>query len=148
LTAYVKVDERKVLIKMKELTFEELFRQAHNCLEWKDIQKMRNEHVKLDLTNMKDNIIESDKDVKKEFKKSQPSFKIIWTPFHPIICGKTKTIKNALVMMIAISEYNDNLKWPDLPNVKEDVKNFRQLFKKELSYEFERNKSPQMTKTD
>ncbi|ETO34886.1 hypothetical protein RFI_02201 [Reticulomyxa filosa] len=65
-----------------------------------------------------------------EFKKNQPSFKIIWTPFQPIIGGKTKAIKNALVMMIAIN-----------------VKNFKQLFKKELNYD-ECNKSPQMTKTD
>ncbi|ETO15323.1 hypothetical protein RFI_22042, partial [Reticulomyxa filosa] len=96
LTAYVQVDKRKKLIKMKKLTFEELFRQIHNCLEWEDIQKMRNEHVKLDLINMKDNIIESDNDVKREFKKNQPSFKIIWTPLQPMIIGKTKTIKNAL----------------------------------------------------
>ncbi|ETO03160.1 hypothetical protein RFI_34250, partial [Reticulomyxa filosa] len=116
LTAYVIVDKRKTLIKMKELTFEELFRQSHSCLERKDIQKMRNEHVKLDLTNMKDNIIESDRDLKREFKKNRPSFKIIWTPFQPIMIGKTKTIKNALVVMIAISEYNDNKEWPNLPN--------------------------------
>ncbi|ETO01046.1 hypothetical protein RFI_36394, partial [Reticulomyxa filosa] len=62
LTTYVKVDERETLIKMKELTFEELLCQSYHCLEWKDIQKMRNKHVKLDLENMKGNIIESDKD--------------------------------------------------------------------------------------
>ncbi|ETO08158.1 hypothetical protein RFI_29232 [Reticulomyxa filosa] len=67
LTTYVKVNERETLIKMKELTFEELLRQSYYCLEWKDIQKMRNEHIKLDLNNMKDNMIESDNDVKREF---------------------------------------------------------------------------------
>ncbi|ETN99537.1 hypothetical protein RFI_37933, partial [Reticulomyxa filosa] len=148
LTAYVKVDKRKTLIKMKELTFEELLYQSYHCLERKDIQKMRNENVKLDLTNMKDDIIESDKDVKREFKKNKPSFKITWTPLQPIINEKTKTIKNALVMTIAISEYNDKTKWPNLPNVKEDLINFKQLFEKELNYEFECNKSPHMKKTD
>ncbi|ETO02011.1 hypothetical protein RFI_35427, partial [Reticulomyxa filosa] len=49
LTAYVKVDERKTLIKMKELTFEELLRQSYYCLKWKDFQKIRNENVKLEL---------------------------------------------------------------------------------------------------
>ncbi|ETO03376.1 hypothetical protein RFI_34034, partial [Reticulomyxa filosa] len=62
LTTYVKVDERESLIKMKELTIEKLVCQSYHCLEWKDIQKIRNEHVKLDLANMEGNIIESDKD--------------------------------------------------------------------------------------
>ncbi|ETO01271.1 hypothetical protein RFI_36169, partial [Reticulomyxa filosa] len=119
LTACLNVDKRKTLIKMKELTVEELFRQSYTCLERKDFQKIRNENVKLELVNMKDNIIESDNDVEREFKENQPLFKIIWTPFQPIIIGKTKTIKNALVMMVAISEYIDNTKWSDLPNVKE-----------------------------
>ncbi|ETO02948.1 hypothetical protein RFI_34462 [Reticulomyxa filosa] len=145
LTTYVKVDEREALIKMKELTFEELLYQSYHCLERKDIQKMKNEHVKLDLTNIKDKIIESDNDVKREFKKNELSFKIILTPFQPIINGKTKTIKNALVIMIAISEYNDNTQWPNLPNVKEkDLKNFEQLFQKELNYTFEWSQSTQM----
>ncbi|ETO05865.1 hypothetical protein RFI_31531 [Reticulomyxa filosa] len=42
---------------------EQLFRQSYKCLEWKDIQKMINNHLKLELVNMKDNIIESEKDV-------------------------------------------------------------------------------------
>ncbi|ETO34159.1 hypothetical protein RFI_02935 [Reticulomyxa filosa] len=62
---------------------------------------------------------------------NQSSFKIIWTLLQPIIIGKTKTIKNPFVVMIAIKVNN-------LPNVKEtDVKNFKQLFKKELNYQLE-----------
>ncbi|ETN99349.1 hypothetical protein RFI_38132 [Reticulomyxa filosa] len=49
-----------------------------------------------------------------------------------------QTIKNALVMMIVISEYIDNTKWPDLQNAK---KRFKQLFQKKLNYEFECNQS-------
>ncbi|ETN99890.1 hypothetical protein RFI_37577, partial [Reticulomyxa filosa] len=90
---------------MKEQTFEELFCQNYYCLEWKDIKKIRNENVRFELVNMENNIIESDKDVKRKFKKIKPSFKIIWTSFQPIIIGKTKTIKNALVMVIAIKTF-------------------------------------------
>ncbi|ETO32716.1 hypothetical protein RFI_04400, partial [Reticulomyxa filosa] len=71
LTACLNVDKRKTLIKMKELTVEELFRQSYTCLERKDFQKIRNENVKLELVNMKDNIIESDNDVEREFKENQ-----------------------------------------------------------------------------
>ncbi|ETN98091.1 hypothetical protein RFI_39426, partial [Reticulomyxa filosa] len=59
------------------------------------------------------------------------------------------TIKNALVILIAISEYDDNNKWKNLKNVKEkDIKNFKQLFKQELDYEMVCNPSPKMTKDD
>ncbi|ETO35222.1 hypothetical protein RFI_01852 [Reticulomyxa filosa] len=144
------MDERKKLIKMKEVTFEELFRQVHNCLEWKDLQKMRNDNVKLELADMNDNMIESDEAVKKEFESNKPFFKIKLTPFqHPIISGKKKTIKNALVIMIGISEYNDNKNGCNLPGVKEDDnENFKQLFEQELNYTFVCNPSPSMTKED
>ncbi|ETO01755.1 ras-related protein Rap-1A [Reticulomyxa filosa] len=148
--AYVIVDERKKLIKLNVVTFEELFRQVHNCLEWKDVQKMINENLKLEFANMKDSIIESDEAVMKEFESKEPIFKIILTPFQqPIILGKTKTIKNALVIMIAISEYDDNSKWKNLKNVKEkDITNFKQLFEQELNYKIVCNPSPKMAKGD
>ncbi|ETN98240.1 hypothetical protein RFI_39270 [Reticulomyxa filosa] len=134
---------------MKEVTFEELFRQVHYCLEWKDLQKMRNENLKLELADMKDNMIESDEAVKKEFESNEPSFKVIWTTFQPIIIGKTKTIKNALVIMIAISEYTDNKKWSNLENAKDiDINNFKSIFGQELNYEFVYNKKPKMNKED
>ncbi|ETO07859.1 hypothetical protein RFI_29531, partial [Reticulomyxa filosa] len=146
LTAYVMMDKNKMLIKMKELTFEELFRQTHNCLEWKDLQKIKNENAKFKLFNMKNNMIESDEAVRKEFENAEPSFQLLWTPE---IIGKTKTIKNALVVMIGISEYIDNKTWSNLPNVKKkDVKNFRQLFEQELNYEFVCNKKFKMEKED
>ncbi|ETO31119.1 hypothetical protein RFI_06001 [Reticulomyxa filosa] len=150
LTAYVIVDERKKEIKVKRLTFEELVCQSYYCLEWKDFQKMRNENLKLELSDVKDNIIESDEKVKKEFESNEPTFKILWTPYQrPAIIGKTKTIKNALVIMIAISEYMDNTMWRNLPNVKEkDITNFKQLFEQELNYEIVCNLSSNMTKQD
>ncbi|ETO00830.1 hypothetical protein RFI_36610, partial [Reticulomyxa filosa] len=93
-TAYVKVDKRKILIKMKDQTFGELFYQNYYCLKWKDIQKIRNENVRFELTRCE-----------KKFKKIKPSFKIIWTLFQPIIIGKTKTIKNALTFYFLISKF-------------------------------------------
>ncbi|ETN97689.1 hypothetical protein RFI_39836, partial [Reticulomyxa filosa] len=136
-TACVIIDEIKKVIKMKELSFEELLRQTYHCLESKAFQKINNENLKLQLVDMRNNIIESDEDVMKEFESNEPTFKIIWISFQQsIILGKTKTIKNALVILIAISEYNDNDKWKNLKNVKEkDSKNFKQLFELELNYE-------------
>ncbi|ETO32400.1 hypothetical protein RFI_04718 [Reticulomyxa filosa] len=94
LTAYVIVDGRKKLIKMKELTFKELFCQSCYCLESKDFQKKNKENMKLQLVNMNDNIVESDKDVIKEFESKEPTFTIIWTSFQQlIIIGKQKPLK-------------------------------------------------------
>ncbi|ETO01572.1 hypothetical protein RFI_35868 [Reticulomyxa filosa] len=96
------IDERKKGIKMKELSFEELLFQTYHCLESKAFQKINNENLKLQLVDMRNNIIESNEDVMKEFESNEPTFKIIWTSFQQsIILGKTKTIKNALVILIA-----------------------------------------------
>ncbi|ETO07888.1 hypothetical protein RFI_29501 [Reticulomyxa filosa] len=148
--AYIIVNQEKKLIKMKELTFEELLRQAYFCLPSKDFQKINNRNLRLQIMDMKDNIIESDATVKGEFEKNKPSFKIMWVSFQPLLTtGKTKTIANALVVMIAISEYNDDTKLKNLRNVKEkDISNFKQLFKQELNYEFVCNESSKMTKQD
>ncbi|ETO24716.1 hypothetical protein RFI_12441 [Reticulomyxa filosa] len=137
-------------IKMKELTFEELLRQSYSCLSSKDFQKINNENLKMQLMDMQDNIIESDEAVKKEFKKNKPSFKLNWVSFQQsIIKGENKIIKNGLVIMIGISEYDKNMGWPNLRNVKEkDIINFKQLFKEELKYEFVCNESPKMTKEE
>ncbi|ETO25639.1 hypothetical protein RFI_11496 [Reticulomyxa filosa] len=148
--AYVIIDESKKLIKMKILTFEELLRQSHNCLELKHFQKMRDKHLKLELINMKDNIIESDEAVKREFENNEPTFKILWNPLQqPLVIGKTKAIKNALVVMIAISEYEDNNKWPNLESAKDiDINNFKYIFEQELHYEFVYNEESKMNKDD
>ncbi|ETO26590.1 hypothetical protein RFI_10549 [Reticulomyxa filosa] len=148
--SYVIMDETKKLVKMKELTFEELLHQAYNCLESKAFQKINKENLKLQLVDMKNDIIESDEAVKKEFENDEPTFKVIWTSFQqPVMLGRTKTIKDALVIMIAISEYDDNNIWKNLKNVKEkDVKNFKQLFEQELNYEIVCNPSPKMTKDE
>ncbi|ETO12705.1 hypothetical protein RFI_24670 [Reticulomyxa filosa] len=150
LKAYVIIDEIKKLIKMKVLTFEELLRQSHYCLELKHFQKMSNEYLKIQLVDMNDNIIESDEFVKKEFERNEPIFKILWTPLQQsLIIGKAKVIKNALVIMIAISEYEDNKKWPNLENAKDiDINNFKYIFEQELNYEFVCNKEPKMNKDD
>ncbi|ETN97973.1 hypothetical protein RFI_39549 [Reticulomyxa filosa] len=83
---------------------------------------------------MKDNIIESDEVVKKEFESNEPTFKILWTPLQqPLMTGKAKSINNALVIMIAISEYEDNKKWANL---------------EKLNYELVCNEKPKMNKDD
>ncbi|ETO02785.1 hypothetical protein RFI_34627 [Reticulomyxa filosa] len=74
----------------------------------------KNKQMNDNKEEQKENIIESDEVL--EFESNKSTFKIPWLQYLP----KTKTIKNALVMMIAIK----------------------------LNYEFECNKSPQMTKTD
>ncbi|ETO05378.1 hypothetical protein RFI_32016, partial [Reticulomyxa filosa] len=107
LTAYVMMDKNKKLIKMKELTFEEIFRQTHNFLEWKDLQKMKNENTKFELFNMKNNMIESDETVRKNFENAEPSFQLLWTPE---IIGKTKTIKNALMDLKSRHKLHKNKK--------------------------------------
>ncbi|ETO32983.1 hypothetical protein RFI_04124 [Reticulomyxa filosa] len=144
------MDEREKLIKMKELTFEELLRQCYNCLDSKHFQKINNENLKLQLIDIKNNIIESDEAMKKEFESNEPTFKITWISFQqPAALGKIKTIKNPLVILIAISEYDDNNTWKNLKNVKEkDINNFKQLFEQELNYEVVFNPSPRMAKGD
>ncbi|ETO01809.1 hypothetical protein RFI_35630 [Reticulomyxa filosa] len=141
--------ERKKLIKMKQLTFEELLCQCHHCLEPKDFQKINKENLKLQIVDVKNNIIETDEVVMGEFKNKEPTFKITLIPSQQIVIGKTKTIKNALVVMIAISEYKDSKKWPNLENVKDrDTNNFKSIFKQELNYEFVCNEEPEMNKED
>ncbi|ETO04643.1 caspase-8 precursor [Reticulomyxa filosa] len=67
---------------------------------------------------------------------------------HNRLDAKIKIIKNAFVLMIAISKYNDK-KWKNLSSVKKkDVKNFKGLFKRELNYKFVCNEEHSMSKTD
>ncbi|ETO20137.1 hypothetical protein RFI_17079 [Reticulomyxa filosa] len=120
------------------------------CLEAADFEKINKENLKLQLVDMKDNIVESDEDMMKEFETNEPTFKITWIPFQQlIVVGKTKAVTNALVIMIAINEYMDNKTLSNLPNVKEkDVINFSQLFGQKLNYDVVCNPSPKMTKQD
>ncbi|ETO36774.1 hypothetical protein RFI_00288 [Reticulomyxa filosa] len=68
-----------------------------------------NTYTELQLINIKDNVIKSDEDVKKEFESNEHIFKIIWTSFQqPVILKNVK---------------------------KTDVINFRKLFEQELKHE-------------
>ncbi|ETO25878.1 caspase 3, apoptosis-related cysteine protease a [Reticulomyxa filosa] len=146
LAVQVIVDEKSTELIMRNLTFEELFRQIYNNLEWKYLREMRNKDQRLELADSNDEIIESDEMVKTEFEKNKRLFKVLWSPIR---IEKIKVIKNALVIMIAISEYIDNEIWPNLPNVKEqDVGNFKQLFEQNLGYEFVCNTNFKMNKED
>ncbi|ETO04855.1 hypothetical protein RFI_32541 [Reticulomyxa filosa] len=139
---FVQVNDKKVSIYLKELTLNELFRQCCYCLDKKDFTKLSK--MKMDVADMNDNIIESDEDVMKVLELKDPTFKLIWT--HS---GEKIKIKNALVMMIAISEYNEGLEWKSLKNVKDkDIANFKKLFEEELKYDFVCNDTPNMTQED
>ncbi|ETN97366.1 hypothetical protein RFI_40163, partial [Reticulomyxa filosa] len=144
LAACVIVDEKPTKIIMRNLTFEELFRQIYSNLEWKYLREMSDKDQKLELADSNDEIIRSDEMVRREFENNEPLFKVLWSPIR---IGKIKIIKNALVIMIAISEYTDNVEWRNLSNVK-DVENFRQLFEQNLGYEFVCNTNFKMNKED
>ncbi|ETO04974.1 hypothetical protein RFI_32419, partial [Reticulomyxa filosa] len=142
----VMVDETSKSIIMNALTLEELIYKIYcSCLDLQHLKKMKQENLTFELVDMKDNIIDSDEAVKQAFVSDETSYKILW---RPIINENHKIIKNPLVVMIAISEYIDNTKWPNIPNIKDDVKNFKQLFEEELNYQFMCNSSPKMTKID
>ncbi|ETO07771.1 hypothetical protein RFI_29619, partial [Reticulomyxa filosa] len=125
-----------------KLTLNELLRQCYYCLDEKDFTKLSK--MKMDVVDMNDNMIESDEDVMRVLKLKDPTFKLTWT--HS---GEKKIIRNALVMMIAISEYNEGLEWESLKNVKDkDITNFKKLFEEELKYDFVCNDTPNMTQED
>ncbi|ETO07240.1 hypothetical protein RFI_30152, partial [Reticulomyxa filosa] len=146
--AYVIVDETKKVIKMKDLTLEELIQQIYYCLSLQYFRKMKQENLTFEIVDINDNIIDSDEAVKQSFMVKEASFKILWKSLQQsIILEKQKIIKNALVVMIGISEYMNSNKC-ELSNVKDDVKNFKELFEQELNYKFVCNESPQMTKED
>ncbi|ETO33708.1 hypothetical protein RFI_03392 [Reticulomyxa filosa] len=147
---YVIINGKKELIKMKELTFEELVRQSFSHLKLNDFKKIENENLKLKIMDTNNKIIDSDEDIKQKFNQNsgnsnnEPLFKITWTQFE-----QRKIIKNPLVIIIAISEYEDKRIWSDLSGVKEkDLNNYKQLFQKELKYEVIHNQCPKMTKQD
>ncbi|ETO00696.1 hypothetical protein RFI_36744, partial [Reticulomyxa filosa] len=120
------------------------------CLSLQYFQKIKQENLTFEIFDINDNIIDSDEAVKQSFMMKEPSFKMLWRSLQQsIINEKHKIIKNALVVMIGISEYIDNTKYQNLSNVKdEDIKNFKELFGQELNYEFVCNQSPQTTKKD
>ncbi|ETO09050.1 hypothetical protein RFI_28337 [Reticulomyxa filosa] len=74
--------------------------------------------IELQLINIKNNIIKSNEDVKKEFESNEHIFKIIWTSVI------LKNVKET------------------------DVTNFGKLFEQELKYEIICDQSPKMTKQD
>ncbi|ETO19057.1 hypothetical protein RFI_18183 [Reticulomyxa filosa] len=118
------------------LTSEELLHRSYQCLGLKDLENMRTMNLKLELFNTDNQIVQTDGDVLKAFEKRQLKFKAIWKNE-----GKKKLVKNALVVMIAISEYNETTPWPNLKNVKN-------CLKKEMKFTFVYNKSPKMNKED
>ncbi|ETO12886.1 hypothetical protein RFI_24489 [Reticulomyxa filosa] len=85
------VDETKKLIKMKNLTLEELIQQIYRCLNLQHFQKMKQENLTFEIVDMRDNIIDSDEAVKQAFMMGEPSFKIRWRSLQQsIINEKTR----------------------------------------------------------
>ncbi|ETO11068.1 hypothetical protein RFI_26308, partial [Reticulomyxa filosa] len=94
-------------------------------------------------------LIETDEDVIQTFKTSkQPLFQLSWKYSLSANLNTTvRVVRNALVAMVGISEYDDNSGWPSLPNLKKnDTVNFKDLFEKELNYDFVHNQEARMTK--
>ncbi|ETO07949.1 hypothetical protein RFI_29439, partial [Reticulomyxa filosa] len=79
-----------------------------------------------------------------------PLFQLSWKPSLSANLNTTvRVVRNALVAMIGISEYDDNSGWPNHPNIKKnDIVNFKNLFEKELNYDFVHNQKARMTKED
>ncbi|ETO27445.1 hypothetical protein RFI_09687 [Reticulomyxa filosa] len=77
LKAYVIVNEKKTLIKLRQLTCDELFRRNLACLPEQDLQKIKMQNLKPKLVHIDGSIIESDEIVKKKFQK-EPTFQFIW----------------------------------------------------------------------
>ncbi|ETO34184.1 hypothetical protein RFI_02910, partial [Reticulomyxa filosa] len=123
------------------------------------IRDMREKNLRLELADVKDNIITSDEAVEKEFKIRKPYFKDniitsdevvekefkIRKPYFKIVLTPSqrsqplrvpKVIKNALVAMIAVCEYKS---FGELSAVKDELNDFQELFKKNLNYEFVHN---------
>ncbi|ETO07695.1 hypothetical protein RFI_29694 [Reticulomyxa filosa] len=142
--AHVIVNDKETKIYLDELTYGELVRRIYHCLENSDFETITTKNLKLGIVDMDQQAIQSDEDVRKAFEKDIPTLKVIWRN-----CGQKKMINNALVIMIAISEYNKETDWPNLENVKDrDLENFKKLFKDELKYDFICNESPKMLKPD
>ncbi|ETO05656.1 hypothetical protein RFI_31742 [Reticulomyxa filosa] len=79
------------------LTLKELRLQIYDLLQSDDYEEISK--MKMDAMDMKGHVIESNEDVRKDEEK--------------------KLVKNALVMVIAISEYDKMTNWPNLKNMKE-----------------------------
>ncbi|ETO01641.1 caspase 8-like protein, partial [Reticulomyxa filosa] len=145
-TAYLQINEREVSINLKELTFKELLVCSYNSLDNEEFNKLTT--MKMNIMDMNENVIDSDMHILNALENGKMVFKITWSPLQQS-SGKKKVIKNPLVVMIAISEYNEGFEWKNLKNVKErDVKNFKQLFEEELQYDFVSNNTPNMTQEE
>ncbi|ETO25597.1 hypothetical protein RFI_11541 [Reticulomyxa filosa] len=143
--AYVIINEKKKTIKMKELTFKELMIQCYNNLEEEDFEKMTKEKLKMEIIDIKNGkIIESNEDIIKILKDNEPLFKINWISFKIESELNKKIIKNGLVIMININEYDD-----DNNNISNDyINNYRILFEKKLNYTLIYNEKLKMNKED
>ncbi|ETO33296.1 hypothetical protein RFI_03810, partial [Reticulomyxa filosa] len=148
-TAYLIFNNDKKMIKMGELTFKELLRHVYTILD-QTISQEIDENSKLQLVDMGNDIIESDEAVKRAFENYMSVFTIIWTQIQrPVTFEETKIIKNPLVVMLVISKYKYNRKWPNLQHSKDtDINNFRHIFQQELNYKFVCNTKTKMNKQD
>ncbi|ETO11795.1 hypothetical protein RFI_25583, partial [Reticulomyxa filosa] len=140
------INNKKIPVKMRELTFVELLRQCYDCLENSDFENLKTKKLEV-VRGANKQAVETDADVLQALEQNELPFQVIWTPIQPILTRKNRTIKNALVAMIGIGEYEDNKMWPNLESVKtQDIANFRSLFEKELKYDFVCNEKLKMQK--
>ncbi|ETO24978.1 hypothetical protein RFI_12165 [Reticulomyxa filosa] len=145
------INNKQKSTKLKELTFKELLRQSYHNLEDVDYENIHLMNLKLKIVDMSDQVIGSDEDLLRAFEKEELSFKVVWNAAAQAASttGTQKLMKKALVIMVGISEYSESGGWPSLKNVKDkDIKNFKDLFEKELKFTFVCNDSEKMTQED
>ncbi|ETN98478.1 hypothetical protein RFI_39018 [Reticulomyxa filosa] len=149
--AHVQLDSTATkCIYLSQLTHSELCDKICKVLDRSTLEMMAKMQFLMQIIGTdRAKLIETDEDVIQTFKTSkQPLFQLSWKYSLSANLNTTiRVVRNALVAMIGISEYDDNKKWANLPNIKEDdTVNFKDLFEKELNYDFVHNQEARMTK--
>ncbi|ETO32222.1 hypothetical protein RFI_04895, partial [Reticulomyxa filosa] len=143
-----KKDKKEIVIKFEGLSKEDFKVWLLGQKRWKNDLTKENISVIYDVIDLFVDYYSSDDSMAYMEEDERRELKLVPSSKSSNCLIVKKVIKNALVAMIAISEY-DNKEWENLPNVKEkDIKHFRELFKDELNYEFVCNKEPKMDKQD
>ncbi|ETO10845.1 hypothetical protein RFI_26532, partial [Reticulomyxa filosa] len=149
--AHVQLDSTATkCIYLSQLTHSELCDKICKVLDRSTLEMMAKMQFLMQIIGTdRAKLIETDEDVIQTFKTSkQPLFQLSWKPSLSANLNTTvRVVRNALVVMIGISEYADNSRWSNLPNIEEkDIVNFKNLFEKELNYDFVHNQEARMTK--
>ncbi|ETO20358.1 caspase-3 [Reticulomyxa filosa] len=150
--AEVRLNSTKAKIKMNKPTFSELYDNVCKLLDWDDFERMVRMKLMVEIVDRNSKQpIETENDLIRAFEASQhPSFQLVWKSSpRSFANSNVRVVRNALVAMIGISEYNEETGWCKLAKVQEkDMANFKDMFENKLKYDFVCNQTPNMTKTD